>query len=141
MIRHQLQQKKHFTYQEELIADYILEHPSYILEVSAKELAKKVYTSSSTIVRFCKKLGYDGFPAFQRQYAREYGIKEQFSEKLIFENVTFEKIPQVLDNMYQYVLQETEMILDKTVLLKVISSLLDMEAIDLYGADVLPKHI
>ncbi|WP_433751662.1 MurR/RpiR family transcriptional regulator [Paenibacillus amylolyticus] len=39
---------------------------------TAHELAQQTYTSSSTIVRLCKKLGTKGYPDFQLKLALEY---------------------------------------------------------------------
>lgn len=133
MIRHQLQKQIDFTYQEKMIADYILEHPHCILEYNARELADMLYTSSSTIIRFCKKLGFSGFPAFQRQYAYEHSLRNQFSEKVVLDNVTSQNVCTVLENMYHYVFQETNLSLDQEELNKVVSLLLDKEKIILYG--------
>lgn len=135
MIKEQLQMKNKFTYQESAIADYILTNPVCILDMTAKELADSTFSSSSTIVRFCKKLGFTGYPAFQRQYAREYGTKEQFNEKILLSNVTLEKAPGVLDNLYQYVIKETQLLLDNDTLRKVTNMLLSAKKIDLYGSD------
>lgn len=135
MIKEQLQMKNKFTYQESAIADYILTNPVCILDMTAKELANSTFSSSSTIVRFCKKLGFTGYPAFQRQYAREYGTKEQFNEKILLSNVTLEKAPGVLDNLYQYVIKETQLLLDNDTLRKVTNMLLSAKKIDLYGSD------
>ena len=135
MIKEQLQMKNKFTYQESAIADYILTNPVCILDMTAKELADSTFSSSSTIVRFCKKLGFTGYPAFQRQYAREYGTKEQFNEKILLSNVTLEKAPGVLDNLYQYVIRETQMLLANDTLRKVTNMLLSAKKIDLYGSD------
>ena len=135
MIKEQLQKKIKFTYQESMIADYILKNPLCILNMTAKELADSTFSSSSTIVRFCKKLGFAGYPAFQRQYAREYGTKEQFNEKIVLSNVTLDKAPSVLDNVYQYVIKETQLLLDNSDLRKITQLLLSAKKIDLYGSD------
>lgn len=133
MIRHQLQKQIDFTYQEKMIADYILEHPRCVLEYNAREFAERVYTSPSTIIRFCKKLGFSGFPSFQRQYSYEYSLREQFSEKVILDNVTSQNVCHVLENMYHYVFQETNLSLDQEALNKIVSLLLNKEKIILYG--------
>ncbi|WP_334220792.1 hypothetical protein [Paenibacillus sp. JJ-100] len=40
----------------------------------AHELAKLTYTSASTIVRLCKKLGTQRYPDFQLKLALEYKL-------------------------------------------------------------------
>ncbi|WP_458125721.1 MurR/RpiR family transcriptional regulator [Paenibacillus sp. Z3-2] len=57
------------TAQEKHIVDYILNNPEVVFDSTAHELAQQTYTSSSTIVRLCKKLGTKGYPDFQLKLA------------------------------------------------------------------------
>ena len=45
------------TETEKEIAQYIIEHPEYVLDDSAMKLGEKTHSSSAAIVRFAKKLG------------------------------------------------------------------------------------
>ena len=60
------------TAQEKHIVYYILSNPEVVFDSTAHELAQQTYTSSSTIVRLCKKLGTKGYPDFQLKLALEY---------------------------------------------------------------------
>lgn len=60
-----LQQKEHFTERESQIADYILNHCEQVLQMTTRQLASETYTSATVIVRFVKKLGYQGFNDFK----------------------------------------------------------------------------
>lgn len=60
------------TSQEQYIVNYILENPTVVFNATANELAKLTFSSSSTIVRLCKKLGLKGYPDFQLKLALEY---------------------------------------------------------------------
>lgn len=51
-----------FSKSDFLIADYILDNPDCIQHVTANELAKASGTSPATVIRFCRKLGYNGLP-------------------------------------------------------------------------------
>jgi len=73
MIHQQLADDSKFTFQEQAIVAFIREFPESILELSAKDLASASYTSAATVVRFCKKLGFKGYPDFQLKYVKEYG--------------------------------------------------------------------
>jgi len=46
------------------IADFILNQVEEAAFLSAHELASRVNTSPSTVIRFARSLGYDGYPAF-----------------------------------------------------------------------------
>jgi len=50
---------------EKKVADYVLENPENIIYLSVSELADKVNVSDSTIIRFCKNVGFKGYQEFK----------------------------------------------------------------------------
>lgn len=67
------------TAAEKRIADYILECPAGVLELSAQALAQRADTAASAVVRFCKSLGFTGFSQFKMQLAVELSHKSPAS--------------------------------------------------------------
>lgn len=61
----QLEDKHGFSYNEKIIADYILEQKSKVLSMSAAELAEKTYTSPAAVIRLCKRIGLSGYQEFK----------------------------------------------------------------------------
>lgn len=53
--------KKNFTFNELNVWEYIEKNPKNILKINIQKLAKITFTSPSTIVRMCKKIGLEGF--------------------------------------------------------------------------------
>ena len=53
------------------IKDYILENPEKIERLSARELGQVTYTSSASVVRFCRKLGFAGYADFKLKFISE----------------------------------------------------------------------
>ena len=53
------------TTTEKRIAEYILNHLAMIPAINVDELAKKTYTSHSSVIRLAKKMGYEGFRDFR----------------------------------------------------------------------------
>ena len=52
-----------FSKTEKKIADFLMQNPDCILPLFITELAEKCGTSEATVVRFAKRLGFDGdFP-------------------------------------------------------------------------------
>ncbi|MDD7281646.1 MAG: MurR/RpiR family transcriptional regulator [Erysipelotrichaceae bacterium] len=51
---------------EKQIADYIIDNARAASSLTIRELAEEVYSSPSTIVRLCKKIGFEGFNDFQK---------------------------------------------------------------------------
>ncbi|MBM6614919.1 MurR/RpiR family transcriptional regulator [Desemzia sp. RIT804] len=60
-----LKEQMNFTNTEMRIADYIIQNITKIPTIYIEDLAKLTYTSHSTIIRLCKKMGYDGFRSFK----------------------------------------------------------------------------
>jgi DNA-binding MurR/RpiR family transcriptional regulator len=56
---------------EKKIADYCLEHSNKVIYFSVIDLAEAAEVSETSIFRFCKKLGYKGYPEFKLMLAQE----------------------------------------------------------------------
>ncbi|MCD6420692.1 MAG: MurR/RpiR family transcriptional regulator [Synergistetes bacterium] len=55
-----------FTPTKKLLANYILSNSHEAAFLTADEMASKVNTTPSTVVRFAKEIGYTGYPEMQR---------------------------------------------------------------------------
>lgn len=55
---------------EKKIADVILTDPNKVVYLSVKEMAQKCGTAESSIVRFCKLLGYSGYSELKLEIAK-----------------------------------------------------------------------
>lgn len=53
------------------IAAYILQQPGWVVQLPVKKLAQEIGISEATIVRFCKKVGYDGLLNLKADLKRE----------------------------------------------------------------------
>lgn len=53
---------------EMMVYNYIIEHKQEIQYMTIRELAEAVHVSTSTIMRFCKKTGFDGYSEFKVQF-------------------------------------------------------------------------
>lgn len=53
------------------VADYILSHAHEVVNYSVTELSEKSHASEATIVRTCKKLGYQGYYHLKIALAKE----------------------------------------------------------------------
>ena len=50
---------------ERAIADYLIAHRSQLGVLSARGIAAEVHVAPSTVVRFCQRLGFDGYASFR----------------------------------------------------------------------------
>lgn len=73
----QLNNKESFTYNERLIIDFILQNTERVLHMSIYELANQTNSSTSTIVRLCKKAGKSGFKEFKITLSRDLELYYQ----------------------------------------------------------------
>lgn len=64
--------KNYFTKSENSVADFIIENPFDIVNMSIQELGETTFTSTATVLRLCKKLGFDGFKDFKVAYLKDY---------------------------------------------------------------------
>lgn len=59
---------------ERNISRFIQRDPQRVVSMGARELAAATYSSPSTVVRLCKKLGYAGYKEFQRELVFELAL-------------------------------------------------------------------
>ena len=74
MIIEKLMKQTDFTKVEKSIADYLMKNGFDVKNMSIQTLAHETFTSPSTITRFCKKLGLDGYKKFQILFYSEYEV-------------------------------------------------------------------
>lgn len=91
-----MKNKDQFTESEQYIVNYLLEHRKEKLTIT--ELAMNTYTSNSTIIRLCRKLGFDGYRSFYMKF-----IKESESNKYISEEVDYSFPFHEMENIYDIV--------------------------------------
>lgn len=71
MIVEQLRDQDSFSPIEQTIADHFLAAGEALRDQSARSIAAQLYTAPSTVSRFCKRLGYEGYPDFRDAYLDE----------------------------------------------------------------------
>lgn len=64
---------------EMLIYDYVMKHKEEVRYMTIRELAEAVHVSTSTVIRFCKKTGCDGYSEFKVQF--KLFLKEEKENK------------------------------------------------------------
>lgn len=66
-----LQDEKFLSDSENIVAKYMIENYRDISNLTTRELAKRTFTSSAAIVRFCQKLGFKGYSDFRINFLTE----------------------------------------------------------------------
>ncbi|HFL9475768.1 TPA: MurR/RpiR family transcriptional regulator, partial [Escherichia coli] len=74
---------------EKKVADYILSHAHEVVNYSVTELSEKSHASEATIVRTCKKLGYQGYYHLKIALAKEViNPDNSYPENTDFSDIT-----------------------------------------------------
>lgn len=138
MLIQKLKYTQSLTVQERHIADYILANPQIVFEATAHELAKLTYTSSSTVVRLCKKLGVKGYPDFQLKLALELQ-KDNAQTPLNGTRATLQgnvaEAIEAIPYLYEQTLMETRQMFKEESLKRISEWMKSSERIDIYGVD------
>ena len=130
------------TKSEKRIADYFLEQKRDLQLTSITELAEQCSVADSTIFRFCKMLGYNGYNDFKIAIAKEQGRVQGTSDAEgkefdIYSSITTEDdIPttgQKLAAMYSAALEQTQELLRPTSVEMAAHILLQSERVYCFG--------
>ncbi len=62
---------------ELMVYEYIVKNPDKVKYMRIRELASEVHVSTSTILRFCKKMGCGGYAEFKLQFREHLNPKNQ----------------------------------------------------------------
>lgn len=66
-----LEEQHMFSNSEKELANYILKNKEKVLNMSVRQLAQNTYTSTSTIVRMCRKINLKGYKEFKIKFSAE----------------------------------------------------------------------
>ncbi|MDN6029573.1 MAG: MurR/RpiR family transcriptional regulator [Lactococcus plantarum] len=124
-----------FTTVEKRIADYIFESGELLLEKSVQEASQAIGSSSASLVRFSRTLGYDGFSQFKQKlsiaYAMHVDNKDYFEE--VNDTETPSSIKKKLKVRMNQMVETTNTALSDKTLLTVASCMEQAEIIYVYG--------
>lgn len=73
------------TKKEKCVAEYVLEFAATVPEMSIEELAETSGASPSSVVRFCKSLGFAGYKDFCRQLMAD--VSASRADEIVYEDV------------------------------------------------------
>ena len=140
MILEKLRDTNNLTTQEKLIASYILENPDKVKSVSSRKLAMLTYASQSTVIRLCKKLGFDSFKEFQIEYNLDYKNSLLYYEidnnTPINMKTRYEEIIHLLPKIQMNTLTKLQSTLNQNTMIRVANYLTHADYIDLYGLGI-----
>ena len=77
---------------------YLLEHSEEIPQLSVKELSQRSFSSAATIVRLCKKLGFEGYRDLQEQTKGNARVTAGSTSDIVYK-ITYRNIASLEETM------------------------------------------
>lgn len=129
------------TPNEEILNEYILKNIEDVIYMSIYELSDKTFTSVSTIVRYCKKLGVAGFKEFKIELTKsltelQKDREENFldlSHDLDTEDSSFTNIAHNVAEITTQTIEETFHFFDEDTLYQAVNLILNAKNIYAIG--------
>ena len=121
---------------EKGIVTYLLAHPEDVSSQSIHELAEKSYSSSSTIIRLCRKLGFKGYRDFITSLVYELALRQSTYDERKKEITTGDSLQEIVDKVtYKTIvsLEDTRKLMDLSVLQQCVDLLLQARSISIFG--------
>lgn len=100
---------KEFNDLDMKIYDYIIANSIEVTYMSIRELAKEIPTSTASIIRFCKKMGYDGFNDFK--YAFRLSMKKDITYRNYDFNEVIDCLKKLDNDVYHHRINEAIILL------------------------------
>lgn len=124
------------TRSEKKVADYVLENMEETIYLTVTELAEKVGVGETTVLRFCRRIGYKGYQAFRMAVTKE--VAKQSNED--FDDIDETNVMQAIVQKSTYAsiqaLKETASLIGTKELEKSIELMVKQKRIVMYGSSM-----
>ncbi len=118
---------------ERAVAEYVLTHPEEVMHMSISEAARDMEVGESTVIRFCRALGYKGYQEFKLRLAQDLVEPVEFiHENISFSDSTADLAQKVFQTNIQAV-ANTMKALDPEMIEVASKALAQARKIDIYG--------
>jgi DNA-binding MurR/RpiR family transcriptional regulator len=118
---------------EKSVAQFVLANPELVMNMSVSEAARDIGVGESTVIRFCRSLGYKGYQEFKLRLAQDLVEPVEFiHENITFNDTTADLAQKVFQTNIQAV-ANTMKALDPHMVEVAAKSLADTGRVDIYG--------
>ncbi|MGM9540690.1 MurR/RpiR family transcriptional regulator [Anaerovibrio sp.] len=126
-----------FSDSEKEIAGFLLENYRSIAAMSTRQLAQLTYTSASTIVRFTKRMGFEGYTEFKVRFLTEMMeyVNENRQDDTFTNKDTVRILMEKVACMERSAIKETHMHLEPVLVVKAVKEIIEAEHVDFYATD------
>lgn len=123
----------HFSKKEKIIADYVFENPHKIIHWTINQLSNELNVAESTIVLFCKKIGFKGYQDLKIALASDLSSYEDDLGNKIQKEDSVESIADKVFNSNINTLKDTLSIQEEKSLYAAVSLILSSSKIHFFG--------
>lgn len=117
---------------EKKIADYILTHTNEIIEVSISEFAARCGCGDATVVRFSRRLGFEGYQELKLHIAAELNATSTIESEIVKTDNCFDIFRKRIANITESLLN-TESVLDPQQLDRAAQTIMKADRIVVFG--------
>lgn len=135
----QIQKNTKLSDNEQQIVTYMLEHLDEIPKISSRELAKRCYTTATSIVRLVKKLGYENYNEFKFNLVSSLKNTPLDNFDIDYNDNAFILLNKIA-KLENETIEKTKEMLDVQLLQEIVLDIKDMTYIDIICCDT-NKHI
>jgi len=118
---------------ERAIADFVLSDPQRVVQMSISELADSAGVGESTVIRFCRALGYAGYQEFKLRLAQDMVEPVQYIHGNISFEDTVQQLAQKIFQTNRQAVEDTMKSLDPDMVEVAAKALASARKIDIYG--------
>lgn len=127
------------TAKEQILAQFIIDFPSDVIQMSINELAQACGTSISTVVRLCKSAGYNGYKAFCRELSVDLDRSQTISSDDYADIRPGDSIESIMNTVCANdirAIENTLSVLKIDELEKAVAAIAEAKRVDFYGVAV-----
>lgn len=121
---------------EKGVIGFLLEHPDEVPQLNIHELAEETYSSASTIIRLCRKLGFHGYRDFNKSLVYELALRKSSYDERSKEITKQDSLEELVDKVtYKNIvsLEDTRKLIDLDVLEACVNLIQEARTICLFG--------
>lgn len=115
------------------IADFVLQHPDEVLQMSVTELSEATQASEGSVINFCQRLGLSGFQQLKLSLAQEIVRPVQFIHEDLEPGDDADIVCRKIFHSGIQALRDTLSVLDPRALARAVEVLRGARRIEIYG--------
>ena len=115
------------------VAEFILNKPSAIIELTTAQASNEIGVSEPTLIRFCKAINFEGFQKFKLTLAQQLAADDYFTSYEINSDDSIQELTEkVFDSTISEILNVRSQ-LDQEVLEEAIETLANAKRVEFYA--------